>query len=106
MGLDVNRLETDKLAQFGDRFIQLTLVPKGKAEVFVDQAEIGFESDGLAVFGDRFIQFTLVPKGEAEVVMGLSVIGPDLMAWRNSAIASSSLCWSFRPMPRLLWARV
>ena len=54
-------LESDGLAVFGDRFIQLTRALRAKPRL-LDQGEIGFEPDGLAVFGDLFIRLTLGPR--------------------------------------------
>ena len=65
---------------------------------------VGLEPDRRAVFGDRLVELALVRQGDAEVVVGFGVVGLEPDRLRYSAMASSSLPWSVRALPRLLWA--
>ena len=66
--------------------------------------EFRVEFDGRAILGDGLVQLPLVVQGDAEVVVGRRISGRVRWPVRNSAMASSSFPWSFRAMPRLLWA--
>ncbi len=52
-------LESDRLAEFGDRCLVIILVTQGDAEVIVGFGQGRQEPDRLAVFGDRRVDLTL-----------------------------------------------
>ncbi len=105
MGLGEVGLEPDRLAELGDRLLQLPLLPQGVAEVVVGERVVGLEPDRRAEFGDRVIQLPLGFQGVAEATWACASSGSSRIAARNSAIASSCFPWSARARPRLSWAK-
>ena len=69
------KLEAQCFAPFGDRFLQLSLVAQGEAEVVAGVWVIGLESQRLAELGDRLGQLPLPVQGDTEVVVAIDLFG-------------------------------
>ena len=101
-GPGVVGLEPDRRAEFGDGLVELALGRQGVAEVVVGIGVVGLEPDRLAEgnFSGGIVVLD-VAEDSAEVGVGSARSGLSRIAVRNSAMASSSLPWSLRALPRL-----
>ena len=88
----------------GDRLVQSSILQQGAAEVVVGFRAVRIDLQGLLVMGDRLVQFSLLQQDAAEVVVGFRVVRLDGRAFWKWTIASSTLPFCTRALPRLLWA--
>ena len=74
VGHGVIFLDSESLAELGDRLIRLALRSQSDAEVVVGHGVILLDSEGLTILGDGLIQLALVAQGVTKVIVGLGVI--------------------------------
>ncbi len=79
MRLESIGLESDRLAVFRHRLLELSLGAQSTAEAVVGERVVGLDPDRCAIFGDRLRHVPLGAQGVAEIHVGIGVVGlePD-----------------------------